>query len=72
MLMLAEKKYELKEINFLEFVYEMEECEKILKKAIDILIYEPNNSPEGRFLKIAMHELKDLRKNVSLLKKSKS
>lgn len=60
----ANRAYENKEITAEQLLSILLESEEMLKEALTILLYEPNESPEGRLRAKAMNELKFLRNSI--------
>lgn len=61
---LTNRLYRDGEINQNDFICKLREAESNLKEAIQYLLYEPMNSPEGKIAQMAMSELKMLRMSI--------
>ncbi|XP_013099933.2 SET domain-containing protein SmydA-8 [Stomoxys calcitrans] len=57
------------ELTVAELQESLAQCETMFKEAIRLLLYEPNDTPEGELVKSIMAELKDLRNDIQLLDK---
>lgn len=62
---LAERQFSVKEISRQDYNNALLGVEVSLKESIKFLLYEPQNSPEGRLRQQAMHELKELRQLIT-------
>lgn len=69
MVISANRAYDNGEISPEQLLGVLVEAEDHLKESVSILLYEPNQSPEGRLRAKAMQELKMLRSSISNVQK---
>lgn len=69
MVMSANRAYDNGEITPEQLLEILLEAENYLKESVSILLYEPNESPEGRLRAKAMQELKFLRNSINSVNK---
>lgn len=50
----------------------LQHAEAMLREAIRMLLYEPQDSPEGKLAKNMLKELKDLQNDMKLVQEEKS
>lgn len=62
--MIANQLHDSGEITDEEFLSRLQEAEKYLREAAEMLLYEPPNSPEGGLARVALQDLKDLRQYI--------
>jgi len=63
--MLAQREHDSGEISNEDLLKRLESADATLREAVAMLLYEPQNSPEGKLLRLAMDELRALRENIS-------
>ena len=61
---ISNKQYRDKELTDEGLLSELKAAENILKESVKYLLYEPNQSPEGRLAQMALSELKMLRSSI--------
>lgn len=66
---LAQRQYENFEINKNDYLEKLKFSEKILKESTEMLLYEPNRTPEGQLARRALMELKELRETIKDIEK---
>lgn len=59
-----------KELDEGELQNYLRQCEAMFKEAIRMLLYEPQQTPEGALMKSMMGELKDLKNDIQMLDKT--
>ncbi|KPJ18665.1 Protein msta, isoform A [Papilio machaon] len=62
---LAKKLFDGREINGSQYLEELQDAEKYLKKSLEMLLIEPGNSPEGELCSKALEDYRALKNSIS-------